>query len=681
MDNSDSEPTTSFPSTLNFGNGLVEIAALTTLIGSSTAGDLILGNRGAAGLVWGSISAFGSSSVIKACASAACPGWLRQMVGLRTLSSDKAMGMDLSLAPRSKMAKRMRGTMDESRLLGVSCLSDDPDVTLMKESPQIKEHHIYRDIYAFDNTTSIMFSELPPTPPDSPPTVYTHYHYDFFHIHHLRFQVSVLFLSLLKSLEIYTLVIEGGILLGLLSGVPFLFSFASGVCLEANDIMRARRPTEVDSHFDLVAASPLPTTKWLGGPKKVVLGAATNPRRGPWWRFFWIMTGILQTITVILSYVLLGQQKSRVVLIWAGFQLFWVITRILIFSLTEHRDPNANRPMKPYKFESLPLSIKLRVMNLVLGVGSYQAHVHPRNLWAYLDDSFSMRQIARLLVPENMCEEFPLAPRHTLTTDSLQKLDSSVPSPTLVTSPISLTSPKFPTSPSSLSSNSEMTISGPIPRIMKVNILAVIGDTALSSAAWMLGNTKYAPMDFYDSCIIVLEVISPSSSSSSTTLTSISSRRPTSRIVAIPSARVFSATSVFNIAARSGEEALEPLFIARGAGNSPETEKTWFYWVPCEGGEWLQIKSGLSGLTHSDSSSAVNSASASRSKTPVGNTPNAGNVYSVLGHQVAEVLDDQQLSRILGAGNLNISLKHAEEVKGVVEVSRRGSEDLVAFLR
>jgi hypothetical protein len=59
-----------FPN-LNFGNGLIEIAALTTLIGSSTAGDIVLGNRGGAGLVWGSITAFGSSPVIKTCASAA----------------------------------------------------------------------------------------------------------------------------------------------------------------------------------------------------------------------------------------------------------------------------------------------------------------------------------------------------------------------------------------------------------------------------------------------------------------------------------------------------------------------------------------------------------------------------------------------------------------------------------
>ena len=116
----DSEPSL----ILNFGNGLIEIAALTTLIGSSAAGDLILGNRGAAGLVWGSISAFGSSSVIKACASAASPGWLRQMLGLRTASSDKALGMDLSLSPGKRVAMRMRRTLDDPGPIGVSYLSD-----------------------------------------------------------------------------------------------------------------------------------------------------------------------------------------------------------------------------------------------------------------------------------------------------------------------------------------------------------------------------------------------------------------------------------------------------------------------------------------------------------------------------------------------------------------------------
>jgi hypothetical protein len=56
-------------------------------------------------------------------------------------------------------------------------------------------------------------------------------------------------------------------------------------------------------------------------------------------------------------------------------------------------------------------------------------------------------------------------------------------------------------------------------------------------------------------------------------------------------------------------------------------------------------------------------------------------VYSVLSRQLAEVLDDTQLSGMLGAGKLNTSLKNAQEVRAVVDVSRRASEGLRAFLR
>jgi len=47
--------------------------------------------------------------------------------------------------------------------------------------------------------------------------------------------------------------------------------------------------------------------------------------------------------------------------------------------------------MKGSRLESLSPSMKLRVANLVLGVGQYQAHVHPRNWDAYLHDSFLTR--------------------------------------------------------------------------------------------------------------------------------------------------------------------------------------------------------------------------------------------------------------------------------------------------
>jgi hypothetical protein len=556
----------------------------------------------------------------------------------------------------------------------------------------IKEHHTYRDIYAFDSTTSIMLSELSSTTlADSLLTIYTHYPYAFYRLHRLRFQIAVLSLSLLKSLEIYTLFLLGGTPVAILSGVPFLFSFLSGVCLEIHDIITSRRPVEIDSHLDLIAASPLPTTKCLGGPRKIVLGASPNSRASSlWWKFFWIVTGTLQTLFIVLSYFLLGQQKAAFVFTWAGFQLFWLVARILIFNLTENMHPMADRPMKGSRLEALSPSMKLRVANLVLAVGQYQAHVHPRNWDGYLDDSFSTRQIARLLTPENMSRVYPLLPAISS--------DRTIPSP----------------------------MSAAASRTIKVNVLAVIGDTTLSSAAWMLGNSEDSPMDLYDSCIVVFQVTSSSfpspnfPSSHSTALypsslgtfdnenlspipippqTSPQTQTQTqTRILAIPAARVFSAHSQWFdiIAAQSsgGEDGLEPLFIPRGAGRQVNADKKiWIYWVPCafdgEEEKWLQIKSSpsaspVTSFSPSASASTLDTTTTNTKKptpTHLTSTTPTAKVYSVLGHQLAEVLDDTQLSAMLGAGKLNISLKNAQEVKGVVDMSRRASERLRAFLR
>jgi len=104
---------------INFGNNLIEIGALTTLIGSTIAETLVLGDRGAAGLVCGAISTFGASSIIKACISGASPGWLRALLGLRNNASDVAIGLELELARDSRGVMRVRSIFDVA--LGVSC--------------------------------------------------------------------------------------------------------------------------------------------------------------------------------------------------------------------------------------------------------------------------------------------------------------------------------------------------------------------------------------------------------------------------------------------------------------------------------------------------------------------------------------------------------------------------------
>lgn len=92
----------------NLGNGLVDLGPLTTLVGSSLAESLILGNRGPAGLSWGAMSAFGTLSVVKACLGGAIPSWLKVTLGLRTAELDKAIGMHLSLSRTATTQRKAR---------------------------------------------------------------------------------------------------------------------------------------------------------------------------------------------------------------------------------------------------------------------------------------------------------------------------------------------------------------------------------------------------------------------------------------------------------------------------------------------------------------------------------------------------------------------------------------------
>lgn len=102
----------------NIGSGLLEISALTTLIGSATGEALILGNRGAAGLAWASLSAFGSLSIVKGCVSGASSGWIREILLVRSKWSDMAVGMELDLSWNSRLTRR-----SDEEAVGIICHS------------------------------------------------------------------------------------------------------------------------------------------------------------------------------------------------------------------------------------------------------------------------------------------------------------------------------------------------------------------------------------------------------------------------------------------------------------------------------------------------------------------------------------------------------------------------------
>ena len=92
----------------NFGNGFVQLAMLTILVGPAAAESLVLGNHGAAGLAWATMSAISTGRVISACLSGACAPWLREIMGLRSKVIDSSLGMELSSKANSNITNIIR---------------------------------------------------------------------------------------------------------------------------------------------------------------------------------------------------------------------------------------------------------------------------------------------------------------------------------------------------------------------------------------------------------------------------------------------------------------------------------------------------------------------------------------------------------------------------------------------
>jgi len=428
-----------------------------------------------------------------------------------------------------------------------------------------------------------MLDRLPPTPAGKPPTVYTFYSYPFFRSHNTASQIAVLGVSLIKYSEVYFLFTYATIGLGLLSAIPFTFFLLAAICIEIGEISACRRSMDTDGHVDIIAGI-LPTVNGIGGHRKVVLGTMKNPKTSWWWRSIWISGALLHTVSLAISYVLLRDQSTQVVLTWTAFQGTWLVLRTIMSLLTDTPEPMAGRPLDAHQLDALPSAMKLRVANLILAVANYQTHSHPRGLEAYSDDSFSTQQVSKILAAPNIRKDYIL-PQEDMQTIAL-------------------------------------------------NVFAVIGDTTLSSTAWMLGST-WTSMDVYDSCIIVLN--------------SLSSEIQPHRLTAIPAVRVFSKT-MFQAARRENSDSVARLFIPRGSAGGSEVVESlnqWLYWIPCGPTRWLQFKCKSS---------------------------------ATLGKHMAEVVSDAQITDMLNIGNLHISLKGVEEVKAILKISREATNYLTSLL-
>jgi hypothetical protein len=429
-----------------------------------------------------------------------------------------------------------------------------------------------------DHSTALMLRGIPDAAIGSPLQVFTYANYTFFRPQS-RIQVPAILLSSAKLVEVYFLWMHGSSLLGMTSATPWAFCFVGAVLIQASEILLGRRPEPEVGTLDIVAGH-LPMVSRPGGPRKIVLGAAENPRTSLLWRLFWVVGALVSMASIALSYMIMGNQPRSVVFIWAGFQLLWLGIRILVHHLADPANHMALRILIARPWATLPVQLKERVIDLTFALAKFQSLVHPRGQAQYAGDTFATSDF-------------------TLVSDGIKP-------PNLYPLPDSNPS-SFP-----------------------AEIKAVFGDTLLSSAMWIAG-TNTTPMDLYDSCIVVFTIRQSNHAASPR------------RSIAVPAARVLSGVTNLTFDA----EKSMPTYIPKGAPNLGYG-LIWWYWIPCRTGLWLQIQVPVQAKT--------------------------------LGIHQADVRTDSQVSALLAAGTLNIGLKDVEDVKSVVNFSRKARESCLELL-
>lgn len=243
-------------------------------------------------------------------------------------------------------------------------------------------------------------------------------------------------------------------------------------------------------------------------------------------RSLWAAGCPVGAVWLLCTYILLGQANvdsgiMPAVAIWAGFQFLWLICSLTVHHFTPSATPRDYHLIPtPVYWEGLNASSKTKILHLTLALSRLQTYDHPRGRYSYEKEDLT----APLLTSAFRKTRFSLA-------HSLGLKEATARGLCLSKDPL------------------------------KVGIVAVIGDTTLASAAWMLGS-KLTGIDLYNSCIVILKFGQSH--------------------FTIPAARVLS--EQYKLPPCDEESIPEPRFIPRAANNHGWQGLTWHYWIPAGSG-------------------------------------------------------------------------------------------------
>ena len=446
--------------------------------------------------------------------------------------------------------------------------SDDPALNTIIDAI------LLQDVYAFDTYSSTPLRSCPVAEKNKPIQIYVYNrdpHWRSLNLKRARKDWFALVISTVKLAECIILFEYGATQLCWVTGLNWLFFFLSAALLQTLGLSREYNDYTISNQSDFVAGK-LPTPQIPGEECKILLGVPENVRLNLTWRLVWAAGGLLTSASLIAIYMLLGRESANVVYAWIGFQLLWLILRSVFFHLAEETDDVKFAVAPLIEGKTAPPEIGSRLLALALALSKYQILLHPRNPVCYKEDLQS-----------------PAAIRH------------------------SLRAANYTLQPSFLTVREK-----PDGGELEVSVVAVFGDTLLSSIAWLRGN-RLTGMDLYDSCLVVLKV--------------------SGQTFIIPSARVLSGPPQDSLL-KDEESRVAATYIPRGGSNDGRNI-CWWYWVPCDDGRWLQFLS-------------VD--------------------MNVIGTRNATVYKGTTITRKLQVGDLFISLTDISDVEDIVKKSTIAGE-------
>ncbi len=382
-----------------------------------------------------------------------------------------------------------------------------------------------------------------------------------------------IFASALKLVEVTILWRHQALKLCLISGCSWAFYLCAAISLQGMGLSREYSEKVKEREIDLVTGQ-LPTPVKAGSQRKILLGAPQNVRHSKLWQIAWALGSVVSTASVIGAYMTLGSQDLRVFVEWTGFQFLWLALRSVFYHFAEGTDQVFNPIILKKDWKVLNPYLRVRVRRLVHALSLYQMHMHPRRMYCYHQDERAIRD------NYNTHLTFPL----TIVQGREDSSDS-----------------------------------------INVFISAVMGDTLLSSASFIIGR-KYEPLDLYDACVVILKVDGAD--------------------IAIPAARVMSDTPPPRNP-NDSEAGFELPLPLKGGSNIGKPESTWWYWIPCSDGSWLEL-----------------------------HTTN----MEILGERRAKILSGEQVTNHLASGELYVSICNVEQVWETVTHARVAFEALQTLI-